>query len=288
MTRPALIMVAPNGARRTRADHPALPVTIADVAATAARCHEAGAGAIHAHLRDADGRHSLDADGYRDLIAAISRVAGPEMVVQITTEAVGRYTPAEQRAVVDAVRPDAASVALAEMVPDAGHETEAAIFYARCAAREIAIQHILYAPAELDRLADLVRRGIIPDTGLSVLFVLGRYTTDQQSDPADLIPFLAAAEGLDSTFMTCAFGRGEIAALACTLSLGGHVRVGFENALSGPDGTIWSDNAESVAAVASVASTLRRARPGRAETLGLLGLGCAPRGVISRERNPRP
>ena len=52
------------------------------------------------------------------------------MVVQITTEAVGRFTPAEQRAVVGAVHPDAASVALAEMVPDAAHETQGADFYA--------------------------------------------------------------------------------------------------------------------------------------------------------------
>lgn len=273
MSIPALVMVAPNGARRTGADHPALPVTIAEVAATAARCHEAGADAIHAHLRDADGLHSLDIDGCRDLVTAIRREAGAGMIIQLTTEAVGRYTPAEQRALVDTVRPEAASVALAEMVPDAAHEAEAAAFYARCAARNIAIQHILYAPVEIDRLADLVRRGIIPDAGLSVLCVLGRYTAGQQSDPMDLMPFLTAAETLAPTIMTCAFGQGELASLACSLALGGHARVGFENALTGPDGALWSDNAEPVAATATIAATLGRRRPGRDEALAILGLG---------------
>src|SRR5690606_28385405 len=174
MNRPALIMVAPNGARRTKADHPALPVDIAETAATAARCREAGASAVHAHLRDREGRHVLDADGYRELIAAIRREAGRDMVVQITTEAVGRYSPAEQRAVVDSVHPDAASIALAEMIPDATQEAEAAAFYARCAARNIAIQHILYDPVEFECLTHLVRLGIVVGEGMSVLFVLGR------------------------------------------------------------------------------------------------------------------
>lgn len=275
MNAPALIMVAPNGARRTKADHPALPMSIAEIALTAARCREAGADAIHAHLRDADGIHSLDADGYRTLIAGIRREAGPDMVVQITTEAGGRYTPAEQRAVVEAVHPDAASVALAEMIPDAGHEAEAAAFYARCVARDIAIQHILYEPADVSRLGELVRRGVVPDAGLSVLFVLGRYAAGQQSEPRDLLPFIAAAEPFASRFMVCAFGRGEIRSLTGALALGGHARTGFENSLTAPDGTCWPDNTHPVTAVATIAATLGYGRPSRAEALDLLGL--APR-----------
>ena len=111
------IMVAPNGARRTKADHPALPVTIAETVETACACFAAGAGGIHAHLRDADQNHVLDAGLYSELIAEIGR-AVPDMAVQITTEAVGRYTPEEQRAVVQAVMPNTVSVALREMVPD--------------------------------------------------------------------------------------------------------------------------------------------------------------------------
>src|SRR5690606_10954792 len=210
-------------------------------------------------------------DGYRELIAAIRREAGRDMVVQITTEAVGRYSPAEQRAVVDSVHPDAASIALAEMIPDATQEAEAAAFYARCAARNIAIQHILYDPAEVERLTQLVRRGIVPGEGLSVLFVLGRYRPGQQSDPRDLLPFLTAAEAMTATFMTCAFGQGEIPSIALTLSLGGHARVGFENALTGPDGKPWIDNAQPVAAAAAVSDILRRRRPDRSEALALLG-----------------
>ncbi|MEF9602808.1 3-keto-5-aminohexanoate cleavage protein, partial [Paracoccus sp. PXZ] len=88
--------------------------------ACARECHAAGAGGIHAHVRDAEGRHVLDAGLYAELIAELAR-AVPEMAVQITTEAVGRYSPAEQRALVARLRPAAVSVALREITaePDA-------------------------------------------------------------------------------------------------------------------------------------------------------------------------
>jgi uncharacterized protein (DUF849 family) len=38
------IMVAPNGARRTKADHPAVPMTIAEIVETARQCYAEGAG----------------------------------------------------------------------------------------------------------------------------------------------------------------------------------------------------------------------------------------------------
>ena len=114
---PTAIAVAPNGGRKVKADHPAVPLTPAELAVTAAQCLEAGAAMIHAHVRNADGSHLLDADAYRDAIAAIRSTVGDKLVMQITSEALGKYTPAEQRAVVQAVKPEAASLALRELVP---------------------------------------------------------------------------------------------------------------------------------------------------------------------------
>jgi uncharacterized protein (DUF849 family) len=51
-----ILAVAPNGARKTKADHPALPMTPEEIAMTAAACHEAGAAMIHLHVRDPDGQ----------------------------------------------------------------------------------------------------------------------------------------------------------------------------------------------------------------------------------------
>ena len=90
---PLILAVAPNGARKTRADHPAMPVTAEECARAAAACREAGAAMIHLHVRDADQKHSLDAGAYADAIAAVRRETGDAMIIQMTTEAVGVYQP---------------------------------------------------------------------------------------------------------------------------------------------------------------------------------------------------
>ncbi len=266
-----LIMVAPNGARRTRADHPALPVTTAELAATAAACHRAGAGAIHVHIRDAAGRHALDAGLYRETVAAIRAEAGDDLVIQITSEAVGRYTPAEQQALILALAPPAVSIAVREMFA----EGEPAQFFAWMRERAIAVQHILYDTEDVRWLADLRRRGIIPDETPRLLYVLGRYAAGEESGPEDLEPFLATAEeeGLsEMPWSVCAFGRGETASLGAALERGGHVRVGFENSLWHEDGRVAADNAERVAAIADAARRLGRIPVDGASARAILGV----------------
>lgn len=253
---PVGIMVAPNGARRTKQDHRALPMTPAEIARTAAACHEAGAAAIHVHVRDARGRHVLDADLYREATAAIRREVGQGLVVQATTEAVGRYSAAEQMALVRDLRPEAVSMAVRELVPEDG-EQEAAGFLAWLARESIAAQFILYSAEDLAWFLDLRRRGVVPEPLDDVLYVLGRHTEDQQSAPRDLVPFLAA-DGGRHPWTVCAFGRREHACAVTAAAMGGHIRVGFENNLHLKDGTTAPDNAALVADVAAAVRALGR------------------------------
>jgi uncharacterized protein (DUF849 family) len=244
------IAVAPNGGRRTKVDHAALPVSPEELAETAHAAVEAGAAIIHVHVRDRNGDHLLDADAYREAISAIRAVVGDGIVVQITTEGLGRYAPEVQMAVVREVQPEAASLALRELVPDAGHEAAFAELLQFMARRGMAPQIILYAPEEAVRLADLIRRGVVPADDIPVLYVLGRYAEGQRSDPADLLPFLAPGQPRFQHWSVCAFGPREATCVAMGAFLGGHVRVGFENNLFLPDGTIAPDNAALVAVAA--------------------------------------
>ena len=254
---PCLIMVAPNGARRTKDDHPALPMTAAELATTAASCLEAGAAAIHLHVRDRDGRHSLDVDAYRAALAAIRGAVGGRMVCQITSEAVGRYSPAEQMAMVRALRPEAVSLAIRELAADAESEPEAARFFAWLAAERVRAQFILYDAADVGRFNDLKARGVVPGDSAFLLFVLGRYATDQQSQPSELLPFLAALDPRDR-WAVCAFGRRESVCALTAAALGGHSRVGFENNLHLASGKMADDNAALVAEAAAAAKRVGR------------------------------
>ena len=245
---PVAIAVAPNGGRKVKSDHPAVPLTPAELAATAARCFEAGAAMIHAHVRDADGGHLLDADAYRDAIAAIRGAVGDRLVIQITSEALGKYTPAQQRAVVRAVRPEAVSLALRELVPDAGEEAAFADLLGWIRREAVTPQIILYSPEDAVRLDALRQRGLIPFERLPVLYVLGRYTAGQTSSPADLLPFLAASAPTFGHWSLCAFGAQETACVTAGALLGGHIRVGFENNEFLPDGSRAQGNQDLVAA----------------------------------------
>ncbi|HYG87807.1 MAG TPA: 3-keto-5-aminohexanoate cleavage protein [Azospirillum sp.] len=255
---PLVIAAAPNGARRGKADHPAIPLTAEETAREAARCREAGAGMLHLHVRDAAGRHTLDPDAYREAMAAVRREAGPDLLIQATTEAVGIYTPEQQMAAIRDLHPEAFSAAVRELVPDTASEAAAARFYAEQASAGTLVQHILYDTADVARFEDLVARGVIPDTGCSVLFVLGRYAPGQRSAPRDLLPFLSASAGRFA-WMVCAFGALEGACAATAAALGGHARVGFENNLCLADGSVAPDTAALVAQVATAAPLLGRA-----------------------------
>lgn len=243
---PFIIGVAPNGARRTKEDHPAIPLTADEIAHEAARCRDAGAAYIHVHVRDRDGAHTLDPDAYRDAIAALRREVGDTLVVQITSEAVGKFSRAEQMASVRAVRPEAVSLAVREIVPDAGSEAEAAEFFAWLDREKVMAQYILYDVPDLQRFRDLRMRGVVTTAVPFVLFVLGRYAKGQRSKPADLLPFLDEWRD-EAPWAVCAFGPLESACALTAATLGGHSRVGFENNIHLGDGSLAPDNAALIA-----------------------------------------
>lgn len=223
-------------------DHPALPISIHEIVATAKACREAGADALHLHIRDSAGEHSLDAGHYREVLAELSAHA-PDMRVQITTEAAGIFDVAAQFHCLKALRPDWASISVREIARD---DKLAPQVYGLCAEQGTEVQHILYDNADVALLEDWQARGIVRPGQDAVLFVLGRYSEGQVSSPENLLPFRAALPKVEH-WMVCAFGPSEHACLLKAAEAGGAVRVGFENSLTGSDGIPHADNAASVA-----------------------------------------
>ena len=250
MTDPFVVMCAPNGARKTKGDHPQLPVTPEELASCAASIRDAGASIVHVHVRDDNGGHSLDVGRYREAMAAIRERVDDSLIVQVTSEACGVYSPAAQMAMVRELEPEAVSIALREFNPD--ENAEAAAFYAWLVEQRIFAQHILYSPDDVARFELLRRSGVIRDEHPFVLFVLGRYTSDLKGDPGELPAYIDAASG-DTTWAVCSFGNTERQAASAAADAGGHVRVGFENNLCLPDGAVADDNAALVAVAASAA-----------------------------------
>jgi uncharacterized protein (DUF849 family) len=244
------LAVAPNGGRKTKADHPALPMTADELARDAAECLGRGASMFHLHVRDAEGRHCLDPEAYRAAIASICREVGDRLVIQITSESLGRYAPAEQRAAVLKTNPEAVSLALRELAPGPEDEKDFGDFLGKLKQMRVWPQIILYTPAEAERLGAMVKQGLIPFDRLAVLYVLGRFALTRTALPRDLLPFLAPDMPRFEPWSVCAFGRRETGCVTAAALLGGHARVGFENNLALPDGARAGSNAELAGAAA--------------------------------------
>ena len=248
------IMVAPNGARRTTLDHPAVPVTDQDLVETAVACFEAGARGIHAHIRTSDQLHLLDVERYEALITQLqSRV--PELSVQVTSEAAGIYESEAQIDLLARIQAPWVSVAIREILR-AQEPSTLTTFFAQLLAKT-RVQFILYDSDDLKTLTSLVDQGIIQTTSLEVLYVLGRYSKDQESTPDQLDPFLEARDAQPEELrpmheMICAFGQGQIPCLLRAASEGMDLRIGFENGIWLPDGTIAPDNADLVHTLAGL------------------------------------
>jgi len=244
--KPFLIASAPNGARKTQADLPNIPITPAEVAMTALDCKAAGASMMHLHVRDEDQKHSLDIGRYREMLAEVKSTVGDDMLLQVTTEAVGIYTAQQQMEMIRNLVPEAVSIAVREIAPVDADLNALKSFFEFMHEAKIAPQLILYAPDDIARFNQLVEIGVLPGDKFPVLFVLGRYTAGQVSQPSDLLPFIGASPYV-SEWMLCAFGPYENACILTGTGLGGHARIGFENNHLRVDGSPASNNAELIA-----------------------------------------
>lgn len=232
-----------------RQDHPALPVTAAQLAATAAAVAQAGARMLHLHVRDTHGKHTLDAGAYKVAIEAVRAQAGEQLFIQCTSEAAGMHTAEQQRRAIyalsgDEIRADGISVSPRELIRAPADLPAAGKLFRRLAARRLLIQYILYSGGDIARYGRLLEQEIIPPGGHSVLLVLGRHG-NRQSAPGALRPLVDAlrtAAKQPVNWMVCAFGRHEFDCLTEAVTLGGHVRVGFENSLLLKSGQPAADN----------------------------------------------
>ncbi|PIR33568.1 MAG: class III aminotransferase [Alphaproteobacteria bacterium CG11_big_fil_rev_8_21_14_0_20_44_7] len=247
-----IIMIAPNGARKTKEDLRQIPITPSELADEARACMEAGASIVHLHVRDKNQGHTLDAGAYREAIAAIRDVVGDKMIIQATTEAVGIYQPDEQIAAVKELMPEAVSVAIREFIPSKEYEAAAGEFFHFLEDNNIWPQYILYSAEEIAYFADLKQRGLIPAKHDFVLFVLGKKqrvaTAENFAKPEDLDVLLNAYKqtGLNLTWAVCAFGGHENECMKYALANGGNARIGFENNHLLSDNNIAASNADLV------------------------------------------
>ncbi len=244
MSHRPILAIAPNGAYKQKSDHPALPLSLQETLQTAIAAQTAGASLLHLHIRDQQQQHSLDPALYRQYIDTIEEHLGDRIIIQITSESAGRFSPQQQIHSIKTVNPACVSIALREILSQASELKPAQALFHWCAEQACRIQFILYSEQDLLDYLSYCHRDVIPDAPHSVLFVLGRYNKHGESSRDDLLPFLKHSTALTIPWMVCAFGASEQATVLYAAQQGGHIRIGFENNLLRNNGEVAENNAQ--------------------------------------------
>lgn len=267
-----IITVAPTGAESAKADVPALPVTLAELVATAKECEAVGASIIHVHIRDSAARPTLDLGQLRETVAALRSETG--LIVQLSSG--GAVTdPEEHRLRVLDAEPDMASCTMGTVNFGADvfmNRWEFIVeLHQRMQEREVVPEYEIFDLGQLASLAKLLDKYGLPYGGhVHCDLVMGV----PGGMPGTTAALVAAVQHLPpgATFSATGVGRTTLPVLLAALSAGGHLRVGMEDTLSYAAGQPVESNAQLVARASGLARVAQRPPMKVADVRALLGV----------------
>ncbi len=253
-----LITVAPTGAETSKADAPALPVTLSELVETARACEAAGAALVHVHIRDDRGAPTLDLSRLRDTVAALREATS--MVVQLSTGG-AVSDPFEHRLRVLDAQPDSCSLTCGTV--NFGDDvfsnpwpfmTE---LYQRTQAAEVVPEFELFDLGHVSALHRLLD-GYGPPYGGQVHCDLVMGVPGGM--PGTAATLVAAVQALPAgcSWSATGIGRTSLTVALAALSAGGHLRVGMEDTLTYARGRPVTGNEELVSRAADLARLAQR------------------------------
>jgi 3-keto-5-aminohexanoate cleavage enzyme len=225
MTTTTLITVAPTGAESTKADVPALPVTLDELVRTAKECEAVGASMIHVHIRDDDAQPTLDQGRLRATVEALRD--STELIIQVSSGGAVTDPESDRLAVLDA-GPEMASCTMGTVNFGDGvflNRWEFIVdLHRRMRERGIVAEYEIFDLGQLTSLARLLDRYGLPAGGhVHVDFVMG-VPGGMPGTTEALVACRAAMRDLPdtATFSATGIGRSAVPVLLASLSAGGY------------------------------------------------------------------
>ena len=274
MSTPCIICVAITGSLPTKADNPAVPITVPEQVESTQEAFEAGASIAHCHVRDDAGKPTSDPERFARLKEGLEKHC-PGIIVQLSTG--GRSGAGQARGGMLPLRPDMASLAVGsnnfptrvyENPPDLVDwlAAEMVRYEVKPEIEAFDLSHILNAREMWDS-GQIAARPYVQ-------FVMGV----KNAMPADRDVFdyyvrtVQRLFGHDVPWCAAGIGAQQIRLNEWSVAAGGHLRTGLEDNIRLDRTTLASSNAALVRRAADICARYGRPVATPAQARAILGL----------------
>ena len=244
MTKPCILCVAITGSLPTKADNPAVPISLQEQIESTQNAFEAGATIAHCHVRNDDQTPSSDPEKFEELLEGL-KVHCPGMVIQFSTG--GRSGSGTDRGSMLPLAPDMASLSVGsnnfptrvyENPPDLVNwlASEMKKYSIIPEIEACDLSHILNAIGMHDR-NELYGK-------LYVQFVMGvKNAMPADKEVFDFYVDLMSKRAPNAEWCAAGIGANQITVNEWAISAGGHTRAGLEDNVRLNKNTLAPSNA---------------------------------------------
>ncbi len=280
---PAIITCSISGALANREQCPAIPYTPEEYAAEARRIVDEGGVHIHIHARKPDGTPSYEIEDFQNIKDAIVAEVGDAVIINFSTGTIG--VSVEKRvAYLREVRPEVGALNMGSM-NYAKYSSRRKDFVFKTvfensfdeiiellnAMNELGIrpEHECFDVGHVGSLAPLVDMGVLHEP-LHVDLVMG--VTGGIPPTARNLAMMADNVPAGAHWGVIGISRAQWMLVAAALTLGGSIRVGLEDNLYLPDGTMATSNGELIAKARQLTEDIGRRPATVQEARSMLGV----------------
>ncbi len=271
--KPCIICVAITGSVPTKADNPAVPITISEQIESTQEAFEAGAAIAHCHVRADDGTPSSDPERFARLKEGIERHC-PGMIVQLSTG--GRSGAGKTRGGMLPLAPDMASLSVgSNNFPTRVYENPPELvewLASEMRRYRITPEVEAFDLSHIHQAVALHKRGKLFGK-LYVQFVMGvKNAMPVDRDVFDYYVKTMARLAPGAEWCAAGIGKGQLIVNEWAIAAGGHTRTGLEDNIRLDRDRLAPSNATLVARAVSICEQYARPVASWQQAREMLGL----------------
>lgn len=267
-----IVTVAPTGAWPTKENNPNIPLTPKEIAEDVFECYQAGASICHLHMRDDEGKGTMDKSKFEETVGLIKEKC--DIVINLTTSGDVVSTDETRMAHIKSLKPELASFDCGSM-----NWMHSSVF----------VNH----PVFLEKLGLLMqgtqtkpeieifdagmiynslyylKKGVLK-APLHYQFVLG--AAGGSAATVENLVYLKSLIPEGSTWSALGIGKGHVPIMLAAVALGGHLRVGMEDNVMYSATELAKSNAQLVTRAVNIVTTAGNKAAPPDEAREILGL----------------